>query len=329
MKAKLLEILACPKCQGNFACDSTDTDASGEITAGHLTCKFCGKQYSICSGIPRFVDSANYANSFGFQWNMFKYEQIDGNVNENLSEKRFYSETAWTDKWLKGKWILDAGCGAGRFLDIASRSSCEVVGVDISNAVDAAAITMKGRGNVHLVQASIYELPFKKAAFDACYSIGVIQHTPDPIKAIRSLPPLLKKGGDIALAMYERKPWTLLNAKYLVRPFTKRTNKHLLLFLIKAVMPVVYPLTALLFRIPGGLGCLFRFIVPIAHYPYVPGFSLRQHYNCVILDTFDMLSPKHDLPQRCSEVKTVLSDSRIDNIQRLDNCGVNLIGQKA
>ena len=328
MQKKLLGILGCPKCQGDFICESADTDTSGDIVTGHLKCKSCDQQYPINSGSPRFVDSTNYANSFGFQWNLFKYEQIDGNENEDLSEKRFYSETAWTDEWLKGKWILDAGCGAGRFLDIASRSSCEVVGVDISNAVDAAAITMQGRRNIHLLQASIYELPFKKAAFDACYSIGVIQHTPDPSKAIRSLPPFLKKGGSIALAMYERKPWTLFNAKYLIRPFTKRINKRLLLFCIKAVMPVCYPLTALLFHIPG-LGRVFKFIVPIAYYPYVPGFSLRQHYACVILDTFDMLSPKHDSPQRCSDVETVLSESRINNIQRLDNYGVNLIGQRA
>ncbi len=176
MQKKLLGILACPKCQGDFICDPIDTDTSGEIITGHLKCKSCDQQYSINSGIPRFADSTNYANSFGFQWNLFKYEQIDSNESENLSEKRFYSETGWNNEWMNGKWILDAGCGAGRFLDIASRSSCEVVGIDISNAVDAAAVTMRGRPNVHLVQASIYELPFKSSVFDACYSIGVIQH---------------------------------------------------------------------------------------------------------------------------------------------------------
>ena len=328
MQKKLLGILACPKCQGDFICDPIDTDRSGHIITGHLKCKSCDQQYPISSGIPRFVESTNYANSFGFQWNLFKYEQIDGHENENLSEKRFYAETGWTDDWMKNKWIVEAGCGAGRFLDIASRGACDVVGVDMSNAVDAAAATMKGRPNVHLVQASIYELPFKTGVFDGLYSIGVIQHTPDPEKAIRSLPPLLKKGGDIALAMYERKPWTLLNAKYLIRPFTKRMNKRLLLFLIKALMPVLYPLTALLFHVPG-FGRVFKFIVPIAYYPYVPGFSLRQHYSCVILDTFDMLSPKYDSPQRFSDIARVLSESKINNIQRLDNYGVNLIGQKA
>ena len=55
---------------------------------------------------------------------------------------------------MQGTWILDAGSG-GRFLDVASKIGCNVVGVDLSNAVDAARQTLAGRKNVHLVQASI------------------------------------------------------------------------------------------------------------------------------------------------------------------------------
>ena len=312
---------------GDLKCISTETHIDQEVVSGTLECKSCKCVYPIRSSIPRFVTENNYATSFGFQWNLFKFEQIDANTDEKSSENRFYSETDWTSQWMDGKWILDAGCGAGRFLDIVSRSSCEVVGVDISNAVDAAAETMRGRPNVHLVQASIYELPFKPAAFDACYSIGVIQHTPDPSKAIQSLPRLLKKDGEIALTIYERKPWTLLNAKYLIRPLTKRLNNQVLLLLIKMVMPGFYLITSLLFRFPF-IGRVFMFVIPVANYARLPGLSLKQHYRCVILDTFDMLSPQFDFPQTRQEVEAALSGSGIIKIMRLDSDGLNLVGQK-
>jgi len=281
----------------------TETRADQEVVSGSLECKSCKNNYQIRASIPRFVPLDNYATSFGFQWNRFKYQQIDGYDNADLSEKRFYSEAGWTDE-MEGKWILDAGCGAGRFLDIASKHSCDVVGVDMSNAVDAAAETTQGRSNVHLIQASIYELPLKPEAFDACYSIGVIQHTPNPSKAIRSLPRFVKKGGRIALTVYERKPWTLLSAKYLIRPITKKMNKQVLLFLIKLVMPILYPATSLLYRIPV-VGKAFMFVIPIADYAHLPGLSLKQRYRCVTLDTFDMLSPQYDYPQTPDDVDMI------------------------
>jgi predicted rRNA methylase YqxC with S4 and FtsJ domains len=61
---------------------------------------------------------------------------------------------------LDGKVVLDAGSGAGRFLDVASGSKADVVGVDLTEAVDAARESLRGRDNVHLVQASLYERRF-------------------------------------------------------------------------------------------------------------------------------------------------------------------------
>ena len=37
----------------------------------------------------------------------------------------------------EGKWVLDAGCGMGRFAEIALKIGAQVVALDYSNAVDA------------------------------------------------------------------------------------------------------------------------------------------------------------------------------------------------
>ena len=328
MWQKLLEVLACPKCAGELSCAPAETTVNGEIEKGELRCVKCGRKFPIESGVPRFVERDNYASSFGYQWNLFKSEQLDSVNGTRLSETRLFSETAWTRDWMDGKWILDAGCGAGRFLDVASTTGAQVVGVDISNAVDAARASLKDRRNVHLVQASIYELPFRPGVFDGCYCIGVIQHTPDPEASLRSLPRVLKPGGRLAATIYERKPWTLLNAKYLVRPLTKRMKKQRLLAMIKGVMPVLFPLTNVMFRVPL-LGPVFNFTIPVANYTNERALTRQQRYDWAVLDTFDMLSPQYDHPQTFEEAERALTAAGIVELRRLSNAGLNVVGIKA
>lgn len=328
MWLKLLPVLCCPKCSSDLVCEATQINESDKnVVTGNLTCKKCQAKYPIVSGIPRFVSSVNYGNSFGYQWNQFKTEQMDCFNGTRLSEKRFYSETGWTKQWMEGKWILDAGCGAGRFLDIASQSNCEVIGVDISEAVDAAAINLKDRQNVHLIQASIYELPFRSRFFDGCYSIGVIQHTPDPEASIKALPPVLKPNGKIALTIYEKNFFTLLNSKYLIRPIAKQVKPKQLLSAIQFFMPLAFFISEVLFRIPV-LGRFFMFVFPVANYVDNPELSWKQRYRWSILDTFDMLSPHYDFPQKQVDVERWLSKSGICEIKRLNNDGLNLIGNR-
>ena len=328
MQTKLLELLACPTCLGKLTCVAKGTSESGEIETGNLECEQCGKSYPIKGGIPRFVPEDNYAASFGYQWNRFRSQQIDSVNGTDISKKRFYSETGWTPDWLHGKWILDAGCGAGRFLDVASNNDCDVVGIDISNATDAARSTLVERKNVHLVQGSIYEMPFRQHAFDGCYSIGVIQHTPEPLRSVAALPRMIKAGGRIAVTIYERKPLTFLYSKYLLRQLTKRIDKTMLLRAIERSMWFLFPLTNVLFRVPL-LNRVFAFAIPVANYVDEPALSSKQRYDWAILDTFDMLSPAYDQPQTEQEVTDALSGEGIIEISRLPNPGLNLVGRKS
>jgi len=328
MRLELLEVLACPKCQGGFVCRPRISEAEGDVTEGLLVCGRCGSEFRVTRGIPRFIDDRTYADSFGYQWNLFRTEQLDSVNGTGLSARRFFGETGWSASWMKGKWILDAGCGAGRFLDVAAATEAHVVGFDVSTAIDAAAQTVRGRRNVHLVQASIYDLPFKPGAFDGVYCIGVIQHTPDPDSALRSLPMPLKPGGRIALTAYERRRWwTGFHAKYLLRPLTRRVNKEVLLRIIKVLMPVLFPVTEVLFRLPL-VGRGFSFIIPVANYVNEPALSLRQRYRWAVLDTFDMLSPAFDSPQTETNVRSVLGRAGIGEITRQTDSGLNLVGVK-
>ena len=204
---------------------------------------------------------------------------------------------------------------------------CDVVGVDLSSAIDAAQETVSGRSNVHLVQASILELPFRPGSFDGVYCIGVIQHTPDPEAAVQSLADVVEDGGRIAVTIYERRWSTMLYSKYWVRPLTRRIKAERLLTLIKVIMPLAFILSEVLFRIPV-LKRVFQFMLPVANYVDFKELSMRQRYQWAVLDTFDMLAPAYDNPQRHADVVGIMQERQISQIQRLANPGLNLIGIK-
>ena len=180
---------------------------------------------------------------------------------------------------------------------------------------------------MHFVQASIYELPFREGTFDYCYCIGVIQHTPEPQRSLRSIAAMVKPEGGIAVTIYERRKWyTMLYSKYWLRPITKRMKKETLLRLIETIMPVAFPITSVLFRIPV-LGKGFMFVMPIANYVHQVELNKDQRYAWAILDTFDMLSPAFDQPMTESEAGTTLAESGFE-ISRRASSGLNLTGKR-
>ena len=88
------------------------------------------------------------------------------------SERMLAATTGWSGEDYRGRLVLDAGVGAGRFAEIASNKGAEVVGVDLSQAIDAAYENIGSRPNVHLVQADIFAMPFRDGTFDMAYSVG-------------------------------------------------------------------------------------------------------------------------------------------------------------
>jgi len=79
---------------------------------------------------------------------------------------------------VRDKMVLEMGIGIGGIADhVSRRGECELVGVDLSYAVDAARKYFGGNRFLHIVQASVFAPPFREGAFDFVYSQGVIHHT--------------------------------------------------------------------------------------------------------------------------------------------------------
>ncbi|MSP56759.1 MAG: methyltransferase domain-containing protein [Myxococcales bacterium] len=305
MREKLLEILVEPVTGSPLTLRAAE-GAGGDISGGELLSESSGRTYPIVRGIPRFVPVENYAASFGKQWNKFRKEQLDSAVGATASQVRFDAEAGWTSADLSGKWLLDAGCGAGRFSEVVAARGPNLVSMDLSSAVDATRETLCRFNNVDVVQASIFEPPFRPGTFDFAYCIGVLQHTPDPPRATGSVVQLVRPGGRFALTIYARQPWTKLNAKYLARRLTRHISSDTLLSAIELAMPVLFPATDMLFRLPM-LGKVAQFTIPVANYVGRKDITRAQRYQETVLDTFDMLAPTFDLPMTDREVDGVLS----------------------
>lgn len=169
-------------------------EARGEIETGRLTCRGARHEYPIVRFVPRFVPAENYAANFGFQWLRFSRTQLDSHSGTTITRDRFFAQSGWSAAEMKDRRVLDVGCGAGRFAEIAVSTGARLVAVDYSSAVDACFANLGPAPNLDVVQASVYELPFRREQFDFVYCFGVLQHTPDVKASFVSLAPQVRPG---------------------------------------------------------------------------------------------------------------------------------------
>jgi SAM-dependent methyltransferase len=324
VKDELLELLCEPDTGAELKLAVAER-RGGQVWTGNLCSKLTGREYPIRAGIPRFVPAANYSESFGLQWNRFAKVQLDSANGARYSHRRFGQEVGWSASQLRGRWVLDAGCGCGRFAEVAAELGARVLALDYSSAVDAAARNLGHLPDVHFVQGDLLHPPIRAGSLPFVYSIGVVQHTPDPPAALASVLGLAAPGGRFAFSIYARRWYTRFNAKYLVRPLTRRLSPAKLLRAVEAAMPVVFPFTEFAFSLPL-VGRLARFTIPVANYTDKTDFSRKQRYQEAVLDTFDMLSPAFDNPMTAGEVRQVFRRLGIQDFRFLQTVPINVVG---
>jgi len=322
MKQVLLQHLRCPQSGQNLALEvmhaalSLASSLTDEIMEGWLVSQDGKYRYPVRKGIPRFVPDSNYADNFGMQWNHFAKTQLDSYSGQQISADRFWLATGWDPSDMKGKWILDVGCGSGRFAEVALGSDAQVVALDYSSAVDACYANLKHHPNLHVIQGDIYALPFASNSFHYIYSLGVLQHTPDVERAFAALPVVVAPGGNICVDYYEKSFKSLLLPKYWLRPITKRLQKTTLFSLVEALVPVLLPISRMLGRIPVA-GKFLKRVVPVANYEGVHPLNEKQLREWALLDTFDWLSPAYDNPQTKYSARLYMERAKLERIEVL------------
>ncbi len=98
--------------------------------------------------------------------------------------------------------VLEVGCGTGAQTHTLARMNpaCDFVSVDISPGYIEAArerVLKAGLEHVEFHVADIFALPFEDGAFDHIFLCFLLEHLPQPRRALEMLKKVLKKGGTI------------------------------------------------------------------------------------------------------------------------------------
>jgi SAM-dependent methyltransferase len=275
------------------------------LLAGNLQCPQ-GDVVRIHEGVVLMTPSESYSSSFGQQWNYFSETQLDSYNGSNLTEKRFFDETGWSKDSLADAVILDAGCGSGRFTEIAARYARTVISVDLSTAIFAIPKSVTNQGNVIRVHGDLRNLSLDFSKVTHVFSIGVLQHTPKPYETLLNLIQSMHTGTKFAFTAYASRWYTPLHPKYLIRPITKRLPRKQLLSFLESALPKYFDFFMSLVR-PLRTRRLFKFLIPIALYPeFEDDLTRKKLIEFTILDTFDMWTPTYDSPLRAKKTRDLL-----------------------
>ncbi|HSE19967.1 MAG TPA: methyltransferase domain-containing protein [Pyrinomonadaceae bacterium] len=249
MKERLLSYLVCPSCEASLDLSVAKTE-DGEIIEGELRCTPCSSSFPITSGIPRFANLAHVerdkratAEGFGWQWQHFTQ------ADERYAEQFLGWIAPVTPEFFRDKVVLEGGCGKGRHTQLAARwGARDVIGIDLSVAVETAFAATRALPNVHIIQADIYHLPLARK-FDYAFSVGVLHHLPDPRGGFRSLASKVKPGGHVSAWIYgaENNEWITRFVNPVREKITSRIDQRALLQLSKVPAACLYAATKLVY----------------------------------------------------------------------------------
>jgi len=232
----LLNLLGCPECGNGLTLHAIEKGPDGDVVTGLLLCGGCRLMYPVYDSVPRmfpysldeyksFVEENRAAisehvgfslpsgsvpkgeefvkRSFSRQWDDYDYSGVLWNFTYEQRLRLFLWEVNMRPEQLAGHLVFDGGCGNGVISNlIAEGTGAEVVGMDISSGVVAAAHKFAANKRLHFVQGTLFRPPFRRGAFDVVYSHGVLHHTNNTRKAFLSIAPLCRPGGRCYVWLY-------------------------------------------------------------------------------------------------------------------------------
>ena len=324
MKIKLLDWIVSPCCAAPLRFSSLDQMPGGaaDIETGALACSTCGHKYPIVRGVPRLLPPgqgdakvASTAASFSYEWSRYP-----GTPEED--ERIFLEESQLKPEDLKGKLILDAGCGMGRYSMACLNRGAEVVAMDLSMSLERLVEAARREPNLHVVQGDLHKPPLRKGIFDLVYSHGVLHHTSDTRKAFMAVSELVKPEGLLSVWLYgmagkyeefatnplrtdrawvgehRRLAWMIVGLRHFISDSIRLFTTRLPLAVAYAVC---YPLTVL-GAIPG-----LKYLT----------FSVHPKFKVRLIENFDWISPHFQFHHTKEELASWYEEAGFDVLSYL------------
>jgi SAM-dependent methyltransferase len=268
------------------------------VVKGRLTGKDCE--------VPSFVRGQHYADNFSKQWSRFRDSQLDSVNGTSISREYLERLIGHPLEYRAGKTILEVGAGAGRFTEHLVRYGSLVVAIDLSEAIFVNGAL--GAESLVPAQADLLDMPPMKLKFDVVFCRGVLQHTPDPARAIELIHGWVAPGGVVAFDIYAPGRLGKLNAKYLLRPIVQRlfTFDSFSRFLERHAARMLRARWRLEPFLPGRSKRLLDYVLPIWDYRGVLPLSEEQLVEWGKLDTVDAMFARYDNPMKYEDVVDIL-----------------------
>lgn len=250
-----------------------------------------GARFPIVASIPRFVDPENYAADFGAQWNRFPATQLDSHTGRPISEERLSRCFGTALESVRGKHVLEAGSGAGRFSEVLLKYGAKLDTFDYSSAVAANALN-NGGAKFSLAQADIRAMPFPRESYDFVVCLGVIQHTPDSEESIAKLWDMVAPGGRLVIDHYGWNLWLRLppplgDAEKFYRQIVLRMPRKRRYPAIKAMVDFWFPIYWRTRKSKLVRKLLNRTVGIHFYYGQIDLGTRERHYEWALLDTHD------------------------------------------
>lgn len=161
-----------------------------------VRCCNCGLMYQNPQLPEEWIQKISYKpNYFEF------YEKIE-EKQKIFFKNRFQS----TFNKLKGKRVLDIGCGTGSFLCAAEESGLEAYGVEISEWASQIA---RKKLRVKIFTGLLRNAGFNDNAFDMVHMSHVLEHFADPVAELLEVKRILKPNGLLFIEVPNEKNFKL------------------------------------------------------------------------------------------------------------------------
>ena len=141
----------------------------------------------------------------------------------------------WIDQHagLKGKVVLDVGCGGGILTEAMTRLGAQVTGIDLSDkALRVAELHLHESGlKVSYLKQSAEAFAEQNAgAFDVVTCMELLEHVPEPDAMVAACARLLKPGGQAFFSTINRNPksylFAVVGAEYVLKLLPKGTHDY-------------------------------------------------------------------------------------------------------
>ncbi|MFT3857768.1 MAG: bifunctional 2-polyprenyl-6-hydroxyphenol methylase/3-demethylubiquinol 3-O-methyltransferase UbiG [Aquabacterium sp.] len=141
----------------------------------------------------------------------------------------------WIDQLagIKGKNVVDVGCGGGILAESMARRGANVLGIDLADKPLKVA-------QLHAMEAAVANLDYREVAaealaaekpgqFDVVTCMEMLEHVPDPSSVVRACTDMAKPGGWVFFSTINRNPkaflFAIVGAEYVLKLLPKGTHE--------------------------------------------------------------------------------------------------------